>query len=601
MMDGYSVTDAASVLGVPEGRIWELLARGVLSGTPHGDSMRVFLKSQPGPIATASQHDEPPRTNGNGGSHPPAVEASAFRELLTEFRNLTERYGQALLALGESRGEVAALRTRVDLLEARIDVRVPASVDASAIAWEPAPTAEPAEPLPTVEPEPPGPAPIRRSASRRARTARAATAEFADALARADDPTPDIGELPTPHEHEQAAAPAEASEVEAAAEALEVEEAAAPEEAAAAQPTSSDVAIEIVDTTAQPATDVPAEEPEAPEPVAAVEAPAEPEAAVETPPAPEPATLPDPQPPTYSADVIEPDWFADGDFAWLDAAELEARSEATPRPAPTVEETAVAEPMAVDEPAPIPEAEPIAAPAQQPAPPPVPVEAQVEPIAEPVAVAPPSEPEQPRTVAVPIEPAHSVELPPVPEPAMPAAEGEVVWPELPREAVTETQPWPTADVAPVAPPPNPAAAEPEPEPPPLLNMTEAELMQLAREEGWDAAEVATIRAMIRQPSSPAARLPGAAELDDAMSALKAVPVQAPADQPLRQWAKPPGGSSAPSYDDWSFEVEAPPPAPVTSAPAYGIPRRPPGDPTWLRTRQGPAATAYRRLRRLFTG
>ena len=50
---------------------------------------------------------------------------SAFRELLTEFRNLTERYGQALLALGEARGEVASLRTRVDLLEARLDLRLP--------------------------------------------------------------------------------------------------------------------------------------------------------------------------------------------------------------------------------------------------------------------------------------------------------------------------------------------------------------------------------------------------------------------------------------------------------------------------------------------
>ena len=109
--------------------------------------MRVFLKVQAGPIATAGagSHAEPPRTNGNGGSHPPNGEASAFRELLTEFRNLTERYGQALLALGESRGEVAGLRSRVDLLEARLDLRLPPARDEAPIAWEAQP------PLPSPE------------------------------------------------------------------------------------------------------------------------------------------------------------------------------------------------------------------------------------------------------------------------------------------------------------------------------------------------------------------------------------------------------------------------------------------------------------------
>ena len=141
-MDGYSVTEAASVLGVPEGRVWELLARGVISGTPEGESVRVFLKAQPAPIAPSSadpQRGERPRTNGNGGnggSHD-GGEASAFRELLTEFRNLTERYGQALLALGEARGEVAGLRSRVELLEARVDLRLTASAPASAVEWAP--------------------------------------------------------------------------------------------------------------------------------------------------------------------------------------------------------------------------------------------------------------------------------------------------------------------------------------------------------------------------------------------------------------------------------------------------------------------------------
>jgi len=102
-MEGYSVTEAASVLGVPTERVWELLARGVLSGVPDGESgMRVFLQPRPPPPAVG----EAQQPNGNARQTDP--EASPFRELLTEFRSLTERYGQALLALGEARGEVAS-------------------------------------------------------------------------------------------------------------------------------------------------------------------------------------------------------------------------------------------------------------------------------------------------------------------------------------------------------------------------------------------------------------------------------------------------------------------------------------------------------------
>ena len=201
-MEGYSVTEAASVLGVPTERVWELLARGVLSGVPDGETgMRVFLQPRPAPTAV----EEPRRTNG-GSTHEREPEASPFRELLSEFRNLTERYGQALLALGEARGEVASLRSRVDLLEARFDLRLPMS----------GPIAPPAPSTagwgqPTVRPMPEthasaaaasdaeaaaeaevdaGPAPRRR----RRRGQHRATDDFAEALARAEDPSP--AELP---------------------------------------------------------------------------------------------------------------------------------------------------------------------------------------------------------------------------------------------------------------------------------------------------------------------------------------------------------------------------------------------------------------------
>ncbi len=133
-MDGYSVEEAAQVLGIPEGRVWELIARGVLAGASEGRAdMRVFLRPPSGglpPVGT-----EEPARRSNDGETGSTFEASPFRELLSEYRNLTERYGQALLALGEARGEVASLRSRVDLLEARMDMRLPLRA-ASTVAWE---------------------------------------------------------------------------------------------------------------------------------------------------------------------------------------------------------------------------------------------------------------------------------------------------------------------------------------------------------------------------------------------------------------------------------------------------------------------------------
>ena len=44
-MDGYTVKEAASALGIPKKRVWELVARGVLNGRREGDrGMRVYLQ-----------------------------------------------------------------------------------------------------------------------------------------------------------------------------------------------------------------------------------------------------------------------------------------------------------------------------------------------------------------------------------------------------------------------------------------------------------------------------------------------------------------------------------------------------------------------------
>ncbi|HEX2220950.1 MAG TPA: hypothetical protein VHK06_00330, partial [Candidatus Limnocylindria bacterium] len=114
MNDGHSISDAATLLGVPAERVWELLARGVLAGEPLDDGgYRVFLGSaapgEAGRSRRGTTAADPPPGGAASASDFSGAERGAFRELLTEFRNLTERYGQALLALGEARGEVAAL------------------------------------------------------------------------------------------------------------------------------------------------------------------------------------------------------------------------------------------------------------------------------------------------------------------------------------------------------------------------------------------------------------------------------------------------------------------------------------------------------------
>ncbi len=286
-MEGYSVTEAASVLGVPTERVWELLARGVLSGVPDGETgMRVFLQPRPAPPAV----EEPRRSNGHPNARETDGEASPFRELLTEFRGLTERYGQALLALGEARGEVASLRSRVDVLEARMDLRLPyASPPSSDPAWG-GPSRTSSEPRPRApehaDAEVDDEHEVERSA-RRKRGRGHATDEFADALARAEDPSPAV------LRDRVRGAPAAAVQPdrdEAIAEA-DVADAGLPRELPPAE-TMADIEPEAEPAIAEPEVVTQDAEPEGePELAAEVELAAEAELATE----PQPQPLPEPE------------------------------------------------------------------------------------------------------------------------------------------------------------------------------------------------------------------------------------------------------------------------------------------------------------------
>ncbi len=337
-MDGYSVNEAASVLGVPVERVWELLARGVLAGTPEGETgMRVFLQPRQAAAPPPAEAASPT----NGGGTEPERELSPFRELLTEFRNLTERYGQALLALGESRGEVASLRSRVDLLEARMDLGLPGpGTQRMPSGWAPGPTpygfeqtVVPTAPQPGAGAERPAEPEEHRA---RTRGPRRATESFAEALARAEDPSPP--ELPSMEAGEGAAPPVRPEPAEPAESIL-------PRELPAAEP------VLVAEEAAEPASP-PGPEPEA-EPVAAgVQAPhVAPEPITRTVETAEPAegqAEPGQGPPLtdplewdadrYTTTIDEPDWFEAEADDFIRAAEAAA--------APPSEEIAEAEPSA---------------------------------------------------------------------------------------------------------------------------------------------------------------------------------------------------------------------------------------------------------------
>jgi len=699
-MNGFSVDEAAEVLGIPQGRIWELIARGVLAGAAEvGGSMRVYLKGEPGQAIPMAGTDTEARTNGNGHrtNGEAHAELSPFRELLTEFRNLTERYGQALLALGEARGEVAALRSRVDLLEARMDMRLPVR-PASTVAWEmpdlparqrepapvtdrpPEPAAQSSEadasapeqivadqepeaeapfadtaPMPELQPEEAQtieasepdaaaldsgsieyapaeeaaepqaleqqaaelqaaelgdhPEPIESEPRARRWSSREAVANLTEALARAEDPT--LASLPGAREAADALA-ALRHQVEAAgampdlpAEAPLPEEAdegvddtlpvdldglavAAPEIERADETFVAEVEALVADDVAEP----PAEEEQAPEPFAAQAPDAEPmvaepmvaEAMPEAPEVDERGDEPEAPPvatsaypsDTYTTDVIEPDWFADGDFSWLDAAAAEASAhEATEVDAAGSEPAAEAPADEPDRPSREAESE-------------APVADEIQEAFEAPARAEPFriEVDEPR----PPDAGSGSEWPRHEGPEA-RADGEVAGfglyrgqPERPSaERPTTGQATAVrgeealmwfgdefdADELEVA-APGWRDEERRPQPPATpapIQLSDDEIEQLASAEGWEREEVDALRGLLGRPQ-PAPDTP------------------APDAQPE------PVPPAAPP-----IQVNLPVMGRLPELPAEtGQP-----SPDWLRGRRGPAANTYRRLRRIFQG
>jgi hypothetical protein len=707
-MDGYTVDEAASVLGIPPGRVWELLARGVLSGTPEGQTgMRVFLKDRT--ELAASKEGE--RRGGNGD-----VEMSPFRELLGEFRSLTERYGQALLALGEARGEVASLRTRVELLETRVDMGLPSTRRINTVAWElsdaaeqrerarhdaaapqPPTTAEEAppedaapevataeepaadepagerpdvseksvqavqasdgrtavseageseqataEPADSAEPaapsfanDQPAPLPVADAApaedvvpdapGRRVRSARiTGLGSFAEALARAQDPTlsqlpgaSEAGEALAELQREIAAQPAEAStsdEPEAAEPAADdLTDALAPPE-----PPAADADASFAPEMEAPVPDAMDEELEdLPQPVSAeavglgeiaidevefsVEAGAPPETVPET----QPEQAGEAPHSPYSAEVVEPDWFADGDFTWLDAAEAEATEEqasepeaaASPPPG-AMADTEPVEPEHEDASA---DAEALSPDAGWPAE--TPQDAPLTDAAEPtLAQEPPAEPEpSPATqpfggFRAPRE--EPTALGPVdqPEEELMVLGDEFEASSLEASGAGWRAGTPRDDIG-ANPLPTSAAGEPPPQPDrgvraQVLELSDRELERLASDEGWEVEEVQAIRTFLGRPE---AHEPEVTEPE--ITEPEATETEAP-EADVRAGAKPDSVEPPPTPSE-------PPAAAASRQSQFAPPPYPrpgnPGDADWLHGRRGPAANAYRRLRRLFPG
>ena len=136
-------------------------------------------------------------------------------------------------------------------------------------------------------------------------------------------------------------------------------------------------------------------------------------------------------------------------------------------------------------------------------------------------------------------------------------------------------------------------------PSPVLELSDAELAQLAEDEGWDADEVEAIRRLLGRPSdapppeliSPAATERGAGPQGAPSSGVQGGPLIGGPTAP------PATAASQPGFADTSGTAESWSPRPPGSAP--GIGNEEAVDREWLQGRSGAAAEAYRRLRKLF--
>jgi hypothetical protein len=593
-MMGYSVTEAASVLGVPTERVWELLARGVIVGEQEGETgMRVFLQPRPAPAPVAPT-DETITARSNG----PERELSPFRELLTEFRSLTERYGQALLALGEARGEVASLRSRVDLLEARIDLRLPMGPPTAA-PWPPQslPAGEPAPELHAEGGAEHDEEHDEDAHRPRRRGARRATEGFAQALARAEDPS--LSDLAGANDAD--ALSAFRSETDAIDVAMAESEAVLPREVIPAEPVliadedeTLDVGAPSIDEAVAPEQSAVAGEPEpvpvAPEPALeepeVVDAWAEPLDALAAPVdvGPEPVDVDANGEPTVSGGVAEPEEAAAAtpeavDDAWMaslpltdseplpeaeaPSAIVDGEGGETPDVAlePESSESQVEEDTAEVEPADF-DAERYTAAIEQPDW----FEAEVDdawPAAAPArhATADVAEPPENETTADVAEPSADADAPPVAEPVAPEPiDGD--------QGTTE----PAAD-----------GGGPEPD----GRETGADEMELAaggQGTASDQSEPAH-QAPSNPPSDPDPALPGSRELDDALDAFGELGAGSTAgSEEEEEWPPATGGID-----------RVTPLASGSSGFGSGTPRQPYG----AAVPNGAATRAYRRLRRIF--
>ena len=136
-------------------------------------------------------------------------------------------------------------------------------------------------------------------------------------------------------------------------------------------------------------------------------------------------------------------------------------------------------------------------------------------------------------------------------------------------------------------------------PTPVLELSDAELAQLAEDEGWDADEVEAIRRLLGrqsdapppEPFSPAAPARDADPPGSPSSGEQAGPLSGGSAAP------PATAASQPGFADTGGAPQSWSPRPPGSASGAGTDEA--IDPEWLQGRSGAAADAYRRLRKLF--